>query len=146
MVKAKRDLPQSCPHFFFNRDGRRKKLGASLRPFRIRNGLENAEHIFISCFGRVSCPSCHKIQGDGAGYPHLGLKGLGACQPEDECDRWPGDYAVAYALGDIQTAARQNDIKAQGPTVIDALALLLEHEVEAVTDPKFDKWGWEAKK
>jgi len=46
-------------------------------------------------FWEDNCPSCHTIQTDGAGYPHLGLKGLGAYRPLDECDRWPGDYAVA---------------------------------------------------
>ena len=106
-----------------------------------RNGLGNADHIFDSCFGRMSCPSCQKIQSDGAGYPHLGLKGLGACRPEEECNRWPGEYAVAYALGDMQ-AAKENELKADGPTVLDAFALILQHEAEAVEDPKFDKWRW----
>ncbi|VVB64506.1 Eukaryotic and archaeal DNA primase, large subunit [uncultured archaeon] len=31
-----------------------------------RNDLGNADHIFDSCFGRISCPSCQKIQDDGA--------------------------------------------------------------------------------
>ncbi|MDD1762692.1 MAG: hypothetical protein LUQ59_10730 [Methanothrix sp.] len=59
-----------------------------------RNGLGNADHIFDSCFGRISCPSCQTIQDDGAGYPHLGLKGLGACRPDERCHKWPGDYGV----------------------------------------------------
>ena len=63
-----------------------------------RNGLGNADHIFDSCFGRISCPSCKTILEDGAGYPHLGLKGLGACRQVDGCDRWPGDYAVSSIL------------------------------------------------
>ena len=61
-----------------------------------RNGLGNADHIFDSCFGRISCPSCQKIQDDGAGYPHLGLKGLGACKPDEKCDKWPGDYGLVH--------------------------------------------------
>ena len=107
-----------------------------------RNGLGNADHIFDSCFGRISCPSCQKIQDDGAGYPHLGLKGLGACHPEEECDRWPGDYAVAYALGDMQAAAKEKELKADGPTVLDAFASILQNEAEAVKDPDFKKWEW----
>ena len=107
-----------------------------------RNGLGNADHIFDSCFGRVNCPSCQKIQNDGAGYPHLGLKGLGCCQPEEECDRWPGDYAVAYALGDMQAAEARDELKAEGPTVLDAFALLMQHEAEVADDANFDKWAW----
>jgi hypothetical protein len=111
-----------------------------------RNGVGNADHILDSCFGRISCPSCQKIQNDGTGYPHLGLKGLGACKPEDECDRWPGDYAVAYALGDARAAAKENALKAEGPTVLDAFALLMKHEAEVVNDPNFDKWTWRLQK
>ena len=107
-----------------------------------RNGLGNADHIFDSCFGRISCPSCRKIQNDGAGYPHLGLKDLGACRPEEECDRWPGDYATAYALGDMQATAKENELKADGPTVINALATILQHEADAEQDPTFVKWEW----
>ncbi len=111
-----------------------------------QNGLDNAEHIFDSCFGRISCPSCRTIQNDGSGYPHLGLKGLGCCQPEGECDRWPGDYAVAYALGDVQAAEARDGLKAEGPTVLDAFALLMQHEAEVVNDPSFDKWEWRTQK
>lgn len=65
-----------------------------------RNGLSDAEHIFDSCFGRISCPSCKTIKEDGAGYPHLGLNGLGACRPTEGCDRWPGDYSINKVLGE----------------------------------------------
>lgn len=65
-----------------------------------RNGLDNAMHIFESCFGRISCPSCKTIQEDAAGYPHLGLKGIWEC-PE-ECFNllcaWPGDYPILNTL------------------------------------------------
>jgi hypothetical protein len=111
-----------------------------------RNGLGNVEHVFDSCFGRISCSSCKTIQDDGAGYPHLGLKGLGVCRPEDECDRWPGDYAVAYALGDARAAAKENALRAEGPTVLDAFALLMKHEAEIVNEPNFDKWAWRMQK
>lgn len=57
-----------------------------------RNGLGNARHVFESCFGKISCPSCKTIQTDGTGYPHLGLKGLGACKPDKNCFKWPGMY------------------------------------------------------
>jgi hypothetical protein len=67
-----------------------------------RNGLEHPDYVFYSCFGRISCPACKTIQEDGAGYPHLGLKGLGACQQAEECDRWPGDYALTHVLNDGQ--------------------------------------------
>jgi hypothetical protein len=107
-----------------------------------RNGLDNADHIFDSCYGRISCPSCQKIQNDSTAYPHLGLKGLGACVPAEECDRWPGDYAVNYAVGDTHAITREQELKADGPTVLDALALLLKHEAEAEKEPKFDRWRW----
>ena len=54
------------------------------------NGLGNTDHIFDSCFGRISCPSCQKIQNDGAGYPHLGLKGLGAATLKKNAIDGPG--------------------------------------------------------
>jgi hypothetical protein len=57
-----------------------------------RNGVGNAGHVFESCFGKLSCPSCKTIQTDGSGYPHLGLKGLGACKPDKNCYKWPGMY------------------------------------------------------
>ena len=57
-----------------------------------RNGLSNARHVFESCFGKISCPSCKTIQTDGTGYPHLGLKGLGVCKPDKGCFKWPGMY------------------------------------------------------
>ncbi len=60
-----------------------------------RNGLDNADHIFDSCYGRISCPSCKTIQTDANGYPHLGLSGLGACKLDPGmCGKWPGDYGV----------------------------------------------------
>lgn len=57
-----------------------------------RNGVGNSRHVFESCFGKISCPSCRTIQTDGTGYPHLGLKGLGACKPDKNCYKWPGMY------------------------------------------------------
>ena len=71
-----------------------------------RNGLGNADHIFDSCFGRISCPSCQTIQDDGAGYPHLGLKGLGACRPDERCHKWPGDYGVIDFFERISEASK----------------------------------------
>ena len=111
-----------------------------------RNGLDNTDHIFGSCFGRISCPSCSKIEGDGAGYPHLGLRGLGACQPADECGRWPGDYAVSYAIGDAEAEAAKDELKAEGPTVLDAFNAILADEAEITKDPKFDNWEWRLQK
>jgi hypothetical protein len=63
-----------------------------------RNGLDNADHIFESIFGRISCPSCQTIQNDGAGYPHLGLRGLGVCVPDEKCDTSPRDYGIAFFM------------------------------------------------
>ena len=89
-----------------------------------RNGLGNADHIFDSCFGRISCPSCQTIQDDGAGYPHLGLKGLGACQPDERCHKWPGDYGVIDFFERIgepskSTAAEEFDEKIELKEVAD---------------------------
>ncbi len=66
------------------------------------NGLSGAEHIFNSYWGKMSCPLCGTIQNDGAGFPHLGLKGLDVCKPDDTCKgcRWPGDYAHRKLAGD----------------------------------------------
>jgi hypothetical protein len=107
-----------------------------------RNGVDGADHIFDTTFGVISCPACGTIQNDGAGYPHLGLKGLGVCNPLEECDRRPSDYAVAYFLGDVQDQERANRGKAKGKTVLDALAAILEHEHEAEQTPGFNKWAW----
>jgi len=75
-----------------------------------RNGLDNAAHIFDSCFGRLSCPSCITIQSDSAGYPHLGLKGRGVCNPDKKCDHWPGDYGVAFFMDEwCRAAQRERD-------------------------------------
>lgn len=65
-----------------------------------RNGVQNARHIFESYYGRLSCPSCLTIQNDGTGFPHLGLKGLGVCKPDEICNgcQWPGDYERQKAL------------------------------------------------
>jgi len=72
-----------------------------------RNGLSNSEHIFNSCFGRVSCPSCKTIKEDAGGYPHLGLRGLGVCVPDPKCDTWPGRYGICSASG--TTGERQSE-------------------------------------
>lgn len=84
-----------------------------------RNGVGNIQHIFDSCFGRISCPSCKTIQNDAAGYPHLGLKDLGACKKDPKCNKWPGDYAL-----NLQTAEKGPRPKTEGPTVVDAIRAL----------------------
>jgi len=68
-----------------------------------RNEVSQFEHIFDSCYGKISCPSCNKIQTDSAGYPHLGLKGLNACNPDQTCNscRWPGEYSIVRRRSDI---------------------------------------------
>lgn len=104
-----------------------------------RNGLPNANHIFDSCFGRISCPSCKTIREDGAGYPHMGLKGLGACVPDGMCDRWPGDYGLIHFLSRMEQ-------KPKGPTVLDAFKALLIHEAEAEKDKDFNRWNWRMQK
>ena len=108
----------------------------------VRNGLSNAEHIFDSSFGRISCPGCYKIQSDATGYPHLGLAGLGICHPEEECDRWPGDYSIAYALGDVQTSEKEKACKVFGPSILDAIKVLVDNESEVLNDKDFKKWEW----
>lgn len=82
-----------------------------------RNGLSNANHIFDSCFGRISSPSCATIQNDIAGYPHLGLKGLGVCNPDKKCDKWPGDYVLVHCLGQMG-AYMGNDKECNGEPAI----------------------------
>jgi hypothetical protein len=94
-----------------------------------RNGLDNARHVFDSCFGRISCPSCDTIQRDGVGYPHLGLKGLGVCKPYEGCKncRWPGENAKkthGFSLSRI--------------IPIDSVLLPLGHDLQI--DPKTNTW------
>jgi len=97
-----------------------------------QNGLNNAGHVFDSCFGRISCPSCKTIQEDGAGYPHLGLKGLGACSPDDKCDKWPGDYGVLDFFSKMKEAnAKSNDNGYKGALI----------ELKDVADIHYDKNG-----
>jgi hypothetical protein len=88
-----------------------------------RNGLDNAHHIFDSCFGRISCPSCKTIQNDEAGYPHLGLKGLGACKPDEKCDRWPGDYGLIHFLSRMVPKAKEQPDGEITETEIEAYSL-----------------------
>jgi len=111
-----------------------------------RNGVVDAEHIFESSYGRMKCTSCHKIQEDGAGYPHRGLKGLGACQPTPECGRWPGDYAFAYAFWDAQEKRKKRAMTAEGPTVIDAYRAMLRNEELLRNEQEFDMWEWRKNK
>lgn len=74
-----------------------------------RNGLNNASHIFDSCYGRICCPSCKTIQTDASGYPHLGLRGLGACKPvSGMCDKWPGDYGIDAFFSNMGAGRQQN--------------------------------------
>jgi len=74
-----------------------------------RNGLNNASHIFDSCYGRICCPSCKTIQTDANGYPHLGLRGLGACKPvSGMCDKWPGDYGTDAFFSNMGVGRQQN--------------------------------------
>jgi hypothetical protein len=94
-----------------------------------RNSLGNAAHIFDSCFGRVSCPSCKTIKEDGAGYPHFGLKGLGACKPDGGCNncRWPGGYV-----------RRTRGFSLNKIIPLDSVVLPFGHDLQI--DPKTNTW------
>lgn len=96
-----------------------------------RNGLSNAEHIFDSCYGRVFCPACEKIKNDAAAYPHLGLKDLGACKPDANCNgcQWPGGCAIAKLL---QKTKSEQEAKSHNPTVIDAPTFTQEQLTKAI--------------
>lgn len=61
-------------------------------PLADKSGIEH--RIFDCWYGLMSCPNCKKIQNESAGYPHVGLGGLGYCEPDEECEscKWPGDY------------------------------------------------------
>ncbi|WP_348305439.1 phage/plasmid primase, P4 family [Methanothrix sp.] len=100
-----------------------------------RNGLGDASHIFDSCFGRISCPSCETIQADGAGYPHLGLRGLECCVPDEHCKgcQWPGDYHLQKALDENFDKPKMEEQKPKP-----ARAPL---RCEDVCDVKYDKNG-----
>jgi DNA primase large subunit len=94
-----------------------------------RNGLDNARHIFESCYGRISCPSCETIQNDAAGYPHLGLNGLNACKLDDKCNRWPGDYSVLSAMDELaSTAIAEEELKDLPIAENPILTINLEHD------------------
>jgi len=130
--------------FLFQMGWEEEEAWDLVRAISDRNGLGNADHIFGSCFGRISCPSCETIKNDATGYPHLGLRGLECCVPEDECARWPGDYAIAYALGDMRAEEKRKELKAEGPTVLDAFKAMLEHDSEAKTDKEGSTWEYRA--
>jgi len=111
-----------------------------------RNGLDNIAHIFDSCFGRISCPSCKTIQNDSAGYPHLGLKGLGVCNPDEKCDKWPGDYGVLDFFRKFGAGAKAEAEEPKGPNVLDAFRAMLEHDSEVKTDKEGSTWEWRVQK
>ena len=97
-----------------------------------RNGVGNIQHIFSSNFGRIRCPSCKTIQEDGAGYPHMGLRGLDVCKQDDKCPgcKWPGGYTQRLLAPD--------------PTVIDAIRALASvcdgaHSKDGAGFNKFDR-------
>jgi hypothetical protein len=94
-----------------------------------RNGLANAWHVFDSCYGRISCPSCATIQRDGVGYPYLGLKGLRVCKPDDGCKncRWPGEYGK-----------KKHDLILSRIIPIDSVLLPLGHDLQI--DTKKNTW------
>jgi hypothetical protein len=94
-----------------------------------RNGLTNAWHVFDSCYGRLNCPGCRKIQTDAAGYPHLGLKELGACKPDEGCNncRWPGGYA-----------RKTHGFSHSKIIPLDSVVLPFGHDLQI--DPKTNTW------
>ena len=101
-----------------------------------RCGVE--PRIFETEFGRVSCPLCSTMQKNTGGYPNLNLYNLGFCVPVGECKQaiWPGDY------GDYSNGKEPDAEEPQGPTVIDALKTILEHEADASQNRDFAKWEW----
>ena len=108
-----------------------------------RNGVGQFEHIFDSCYGKISCPSCNKIQTDSAGYPHLGLKGLNACNPDQTCNscRWPGEYSVGRRRSDIPIRGISPSDNFGAVGVADDGTVRMVDEIDTQAGPKkFLKW------
>ena len=99
-----------------------------------RNGLGGAEHIFDSCFGAICCPTCKTIQEDAAGYPHLGLKGLGACKQDEKCDTSPCDYGITFFMDEWCKRAqieRENAVRGAGEPARAISELILQDLTKA---------------
>ncbi|NYT01933.1 MAG: hypothetical protein GKC10_04150 [Methanosarcinales archaeon] len=62
---------------------------------------DNEARIFHKWFAALHCPSCRTIKSQSRGYPHLGLAGLGYCQPDPRCPSFdsPVNYAAGIPIG-----------------------------------------------
>ena len=106
------------------------------------NGLGGAEHIFDSCFGAICCPVCRTIQEDAAGYPHLGLKGLGACKPDEKCDTSPCDYGIAFFMDEWCKRAqieRKNAAVHNGP--IEVMHVMNGGDPDTITEQELEAYS-----
>ena len=107
-----------------------------------RCGVES--RIFETTFGLLSCPLCSTMLQDTGGYPHLNLHGMGFCVPDEHCRgcQWPGDHHLQKILNENVDKQKAEEQKPKGPTVLEALKAMLEHDSEVRTDKGDSTWEW----
>ncbi len=110
-----------------------------------RCGVES--RIFETTFGTVSCPLCSTMLQDTGGYPHLNLFNMGFCVPDEHCKgcQWPGDHHLQKILNENFTKTKEEE-QPEGPTVLDAFRVMLEHDSEVKTDKDDSTWQWRVQK
>lgn len=90
----------------------------------------NVEGRIFDCWhGLMSCSSCAKIQKESGGYPKVGLGGLGYCEPDENCNKWPGDYGHCNEDG-------KNDEDNDPFLSIDEIKSFYEEDHDRLLDPK----------
>ena len=89
-------------------------------PVANQGGVE--QRIFDLWYGQMCCPNCSTIQETNAGYPKLGLGGLGYCEPEGGCEgcRWPGGYNK-WSVSRIEDSLKRDISALNNPEIIKAL-------------------------
>jgi len=88
-----------------------------------RCGVEG--RIFDCWYGLMICPSCSTIQEAAAGYPKVGLGGLGYCVPEEGCNgcKWPGGYNQ-WSTEELKRHIEEDHNRLKNPQILHALANL----------------------
>jgi hypothetical protein len=102
----------------------------------LANKSDVESRIFDVWYGQMICPNCDKIQLESGGYPRVGLGGLGYCEPNKNCDTWPGTYGSKWILEESGSQFESEPPKEPPLTLAEIEALykedhevLLEHKV-----------------
>ncbi len=102
-------------------------------PLASRCGVEN--RIFDCRYGVLNCPGCRKIREHSAGYPGVGLKGLGYCEPDEKCDAWPGGYGITKLLESSKPHVPTEAEKTAALEILKGLPEKLKTDKTAFRDP-----------